>query len=34
VVRFLFPLTIQDTVFDEAMAILEDVLKESVAVAV
>jgi 4-aminobutyrate aminotransferase len=33
VVRFLFPLTIQDTVFDEAMAILEDVLKESVAVA-
>ncbi|CAB3778632.1 4-aminobutyrate aminotransferase PuuE [Paraburkholderia ultramafica] len=34
VVRFLFPLTIQDTVFDEAMAILEDVLKESVAVVV
>ncbi|SIT47739.1 4-aminobutyrate aminotransferase, PLP-dependent [Paraburkholderia ribeironis] len=34
VVRFLFPLTIQDTVFDEALAILEDVLKESVAVAV
>ena len=34
VVRFLFPLTIQDTVFDEAMAILEDVLKESVAVSV
>jgi 4-aminobutyrate aminotransferase len=33
VVRFLFPLTIQNTVFDEAMAILEDVLKESVAVA-
>lgn len=33
VVRFLFPLTIQDAVFDEAMAILEDVLKESVAVA-
>ncbi|WGS52505.1 4-aminobutyrate--2-oxoglutarate transaminase [Paraburkholderia sp. D15] len=33
VVRFLFPLTIQDAVFDEAMAILEDVIKESVAVA-
>ncbi|MFL9960112.1 4-aminobutyrate--2-oxoglutarate transaminase [Paraburkholderia sediminicola] len=34
VVRFLFPLTIQDSVFDEAMTILEDVLKESVAVSV
>ncbi|SMG50985.1 4-aminobutyrate--2-oxoglutarate transaminase [Paraburkholderia susongensis] len=33
VVRFLFPLTIQDTVFDEALAILGDVLKESVEVA-
>ena len=34
VVRFLFPLTIQDTVFDEAMIILEEVIKDSVAVAV
>jgi 4-aminobutyrate aminotransferase len=34
VVRFLFPLTIQDSVFDEAMGILEAVLKENVAVAV
>ncbi|WP_144140632.1 4-aminobutyrate--2-oxoglutarate transaminase [Paraburkholderia sp. BCC1884] len=33
VVRFLFPLTIQDAVFDEAMAILEDVVKESVTIA-
>jgi 4-aminobutyrate aminotransferase/4-aminobutyrate aminotransferase/(S)-3-amino-2-methylpropionate transaminase len=33
VVRFLFPLTIEDTVFDEALAILEDVIKDSVAVA-
>ncbi|PRY09373.1 4-aminobutyrate aminotransferase [Paraburkholderia sp. BL25I1N1] len=33
VVRFLFPLTIQDTVFDEAMAILEDVIKDSVTIA-
>jgi 4-aminobutyrate aminotransferase len=33
VVRFLFPLTIQDAVFDEALGILEDVLKESVSVA-
>ncbi|PRX36680.1 4-aminobutyrate aminotransferase [Paraburkholderia sp. BL18I3N2] len=33
VVRFLFPLTIQDAVFDEAMAILEDVIKDSVTVA-
>ncbi|MGF6299527.1 4-aminobutyrate aminotransferase [Paraburkholderia sp. WC7.3d] len=33
VVRFLFPLTIQDAVFDEAMAILEDVIKDCVAVA-
>jgi len=34
VVRFLFPLTIQDAVFDEALSILEDVLKETVGVAV
>ncbi|MEC5404419.1 4-aminobutyrate--2-oxoglutarate transaminase [Paraburkholderia sp. MPAMCS5] len=33
VVRFLFPLTIQDAIFDEALVILEDVIKESVAVA-
>jgi 4-aminobutyrate aminotransferase len=33
VVRFLFPLTIQDAVFDEAMAILEAAIKDSVAVA-
>ncbi|WP_233856191.1 4-aminobutyrate--2-oxoglutarate transaminase [Paraburkholderia sp. HD33-4] len=33
VVRFLFPLTIQDAVFDEAMAILEVAIKDSVAVA-
>ncbi|CAH2898707.1 MAG: Gamma-aminobutyrate:alpha-ketoglutarate aminotransferase (EC [uncultured Paraburkholderia sp.] len=33
VVRFLFPLTIQDAVFNEALAILEDVIKDSVAVA-
>ncbi|MFM0413318.1 MULTISPECIES: 4-aminobutyrate--2-oxoglutarate transaminase [Burkholderiaceae] len=33
VVRFLFPLTIQDAVFDEAMAILGDVIKDSVAIA-
>ncbi len=33
VVRFLFPLTIQDNVFNEALAILEEVLKESVGVA-
>jgi 4-aminobutyrate aminotransferase/4-aminobutyrate aminotransferase/(S)-3-amino-2-methylpropionate transaminase len=33
VVRFLFPLTIQDAVFDEALAILEEVLKETVGVA-
>ncbi|MGV2292669.1 4-aminobutyrate--2-oxoglutarate transaminase [Trinickia sp. YCB016] len=32
VVRFLFPLTIQDAVFDEALGLLEEVLKESVAV--
>jgi len=32
VVRFLFPLTIQDAVFEEAMAILEDVIKDSVAI--
>jgi 4-aminobutyrate aminotransferase-like enzyme len=30
VVRFLFPLTIQDAVFDEALDILEDVIKDSV----
>ncbi|MGL4766543.1 MAG: 4-aminobutyrate--2-oxoglutarate transaminase [Formosimonas sp.] len=29
VIRFLFPLTIQDSVFDEGMAILEDVLLEA-----
>ncbi|MFM0740819.1 4-aminobutyrate--2-oxoglutarate transaminase [Paraburkholderia xenovorans] len=34
VVRFLFPLTVQDSVFDEAVGVLEDVLKESVVVAV
>ncbi len=33
VVRFLFPLTIQDAVFDEAVGILEDVLKETIRVA-
>ncbi len=33
VVRFLFPLTIQDAVFDEALGILEEVLKETVGVA-
>ncbi|PXW22532.1 4-aminobutyrate--2-oxoglutarate transaminase [Paraburkholderia caballeronis] len=33
VVRFLFPLTIQDNVFDEALAILEDVIREAVGVA-
>ena len=33
VVRFLFPLTIQDSVFDEALAILEDVIREAVGVA-
>jgi 4-aminobutyrate aminotransferase len=33
VIRFLFPLTIQDAVFDEALAILEDVLKENHRVA-
>jgi 4-aminobutyrate aminotransferase len=30
VVRFLFPLTIEDHVFDEALGILEDVLTETV----
>jgi 4-aminobutyrate aminotransferase len=30
VIRFLFPLTIQDSVFDEALAIIEDVLTENV----
>jgi 4-aminobutyrate aminotransferase len=34
VVRFLFPLTIQDSVFDEAMVILEGVIRDSVAVGV
>nr|WP_306805872.1 4-aminobutyrate--2-oxoglutarate transaminase [Caballeronia sp. BR00000012568055] len=34
VVRFLFPLTIQDAVFDEALAILEDVLTETVGATV
>ncbi|CAD6536778.1 4-aminobutyrate aminotransferase PuuE [Paraburkholderia sabiae] len=34
VVRFLFPLTIQDAVFDEAVSILEEVLKETVGVTV
>jgi len=29
VIRFLFPLTIQDAVFDEALGILDDVLKEN-----
>ncbi|WP_133646048.1 4-aminobutyrate--2-oxoglutarate transaminase [Paraburkholderia flava] len=33
VVRFLFPLTIQDAVFDEALSILDEVLKESIAAA-
>jgi 4-aminobutyrate aminotransferase len=33
VVRFLFPLTIQDAVFDEALGVLETALKESVGVA-
>jgi 4-aminobutyrate aminotransferase len=34
VVRFLFPLTIQDAVFDEAVGILEDVIREVVGVVV
>jgi 4-aminobutyrate aminotransferase len=34
VVRFLFPLTIQEQVFDEAIGILEEVLVETVGVAV
>ncbi|SPB18892.1 4-aminobutyrate aminotransferase [Caballeronia novacaledonica] len=34
VVRFLFPLTIQEEVFDEAIGILEEVLVETVGVAV
>lgn len=33
VIRFLFPLTIEDKVFDEATAILEDVLKETATAA-
>ncbi|MFC0401842.1 4-aminobutyrate--2-oxoglutarate transaminase [Paraburkholderia rhizosphaerae] len=33
VIRFLFPLTIEQSVFDEALAILEDVLKESAKAA-
>ena len=32
VVRFLFPLTIPQAVFDEALVILEEVLKETVGV--
>ena len=32
VVRFLFPLTIQDNVFDEALGILEESIKEAVGV--
>ncbi|WP_404558848.1 4-aminobutyrate--2-oxoglutarate transaminase [Bradyrhizobium niftali] len=32
VIRFLFPLTIEDAIFDEALGILEEVLKESVGV--
>jgi 4-aminobutyrate aminotransferase len=34
VIRFLFPLTIQDAVFDEALGILDDVLKETSRAAV
>jgi 4-aminobutyrate aminotransferase len=34
VVRFLFPLTIHDAVFDEAVGILEDVIREVVGVVV
>ena len=34
VVRFLFPLTIQESVFDEALSILEEVLRETVGVTV
>ncbi|CAB3768804.1 4-aminobutyrate--2-oxoglutarate transaminase [Paraburkholderia solisilvae] len=34
VIRFLFPLTIQDAVFDEALVILDDVLKETSRAAV
>jgi 4-aminobutyrate aminotransferase len=34
VIRFLFPLTIQDSVFDEALAIIEDVLTENVVATV
>jgi 4-aminobutyrate aminotransferase len=32
VIRFLFPLTIEDAVFDEALGLLEEALKESVGV--
>ena len=32
VIRFLFPLTIEDAVFDEALGLLEEALKESVDV--
>ncbi|MCO4878267.1 4-aminobutyrate--2-oxoglutarate transaminase [Paraburkholderia caribensis] len=32
VIRFLFPLTVEENVFDEALSILQDVLKESAAV--
>jgi 4-aminobutyrate aminotransferase-like enzyme len=31
VMRFLFPLTIEDAVFDEALTVLEAALKDSVA---
>lgn len=34
VVRFLFPLTIEDAVFDEAVGVLEDVIREGVEVVV
>ncbi|TAM00108.1 MAG: 4-aminobutyrate--2-oxoglutarate transaminase [Paraburkholderia sp.] len=33
VVRFLFPLTVQDNVFDEALGIVEESIKEAVGVA-
>ena len=34
VIRFLFPLTIQDSVFDEALRIVEDALSEAVSASV
>jgi 4-aminobutyrate aminotransferase-like enzyme len=34
VVRFLFPLTVQEAVFDEAVSVLEEVLREVVGVTV